>query len=345
MGTLTQNFLSLADVYKRTDGMGAVADIIEMMNNTSQDIFEDFVMRPCNQGTKHLHTIRSGLGSVAWGALYEGIPQSKSSTQQVTETTGFVEKLCSIDTRLLDLHKDNEQAIRAQESEADIEAMAQELITAMFYHNPATNARLPKGLGARFGSLATSGAGNQIVDAGGTGSDNTSIWLVTWGGRSGLNALHPANLAAGIKQEDKGEQRVLDAAGNPYYVKEELVSSHMGFGLGDYRMVSRVANIDVSDVAAGTVDLYGFLRKAYYKLQNRRLSKVRGSDDGEQMHTVMYCNSDIMEALDGLQTNSGSSDNFTRLSVGEIEGKEVTTYRRLPIREADAILNTEARVV
>lgn len=119
----------------------------------------------------------------------------------------------------------------------------------------------------------------------------------------------------------------------------------MGFGLGDYRMVSRVANIDVSDVAAGTVDLYGFLRKAYYKLQNRRLSKVRGSDDGEQMHTVMYCNSDIMEALDGLQTNSGSSDNFTRLSVGEIEGKEVTTYRRLPIREADAILNTEARVV
>lgn len=343
MATLTQNFLSMADVYKRSDGMRGIADIIEMMNNTSQDIFEDFVMRECNNGTKHTHTIRTGLPSVGWGALYEGITQSKSSTQQVDDTTGFVESLCSIDTRLLELAGDNEAAVRASESEPFIEAMAQELVTAMFYHNPASNVRYPKGLAPRFSAKATSGAGNQIVDAGGTGSDNMSIWFVTWGGRSGLNALYPKGTTAGISQTDKGEQRVLDGNSDPYYVKEELVRSYMGFGLGDYRMVSRIANIDVSDLQAGSVDLYKYMRKAFYKLHTRRLSKIR-RQEGEQMHTVIYANRDALEALDGLATNGGSSDNFTRLRPGEIEGKEVMTYRGIPIRETDALLNTEAQI-
>ena len=344
MATLTQNFLSMADIYKRQDSTRGIADLIEMMNNTAQFVFEDFVMRECNSGTKHTHTIRTGLPDVSWGALYEGVAQSKSSTQQVDETTGFVEAMSSIDTRLLDLAGANRLAVRASESEPFVEAMAQELVTALFYHNPASNVRHPKGLGARFGAKGTSGAGAQIVDAGGTGSDNTSVWFVTWGGRNGLNALYPQGTKAGITQEDKGEQRVLDSSSNPYYVEEELMRSYMGFGLGDYRFVSRVANVDVSNMQAGSVDLYSFMRKAYYKLHTRRLSKVRGSDDGEQMHTVIYANRDVLEALDGLASNAGSSDNFTRLRPGEVEGKEVMTYRGIPIRETDALLNTEAQI-
>ena len=61
--------------------------------------------------------------------------------------------------------------------------------------------------------------------------------------------------------------------------------------------------------------------------------------------TVLYCNRDILEALDALATNAGSSDNFTRLRPMEVEGKEVLAYRGIPIRETDVLLNTEARVV
>lgn len=341
MATLTQTLLSLADIYKRQEGKGQVtADIIEMLNNTSQDILTDFVMMECNNKTKHTHTIRTGLPSVAWGMLYQGIAQSKSQTQQVDDTTGFVEGLCTIDKRLLDLASD-EAAVRRSESEPFMEAISQELVTALFYHDPATDAKKPRGLAPRFGSLGTSGAANQVIDAGGSGSDNMSIWFVTWGGQ-GLVALHPSGTMAGIKQEDKGEQRVLDGSGNPYYVKEEMISAHMGFAVRDYRRIARIANIDVSDLAAGSVDLYSYMRKAYYKLQNRRLSKVRNQDNPQ--HTVIYANRDALEALDGLATNSGSSDNFTRLTWGEVEGKEVLTYRGIPIRETDALLNTEAEV-
>lgn len=339
MATLTQSYLSLVDDMKRA-GPDGKYEIIEVLNDTSQDILTDFMWMECNDGTKHTHSIRTGLPSLAWGALYEGIPQSKSGSQQVDDTTGFVEALSSVDKRLLDLAKDK-QKLRASEGRPFIEAMAQELVTAMFYHNSDTNARHPKGLGARFGTLATSGAGNQIVDAGGSGSDNTSIWFVEWGDH-GCQALYPAGTQAGIKQEDKGEQRVTDDSGNPYYVVEEMLSAHLGFAVKDWRRVSRVANIDVSDMQAGSVDLYAYLRNAYYKLHSRRVSKVR--DQNASSNLVMYCNKDVLEALDALGTNSGSSDNFARLRPMEIQGKEVMSYRGIPIRETDAIINTEAEV-
>ena len=345
MATLTQKFLSMADVYKRTDGFGNVATIMEMMNGTAQDIFTDFTMMECNDGTKHIYTTRTGLSAPGWGALYEGIVQGKTTTQQVTETTGFVEKLISVDKRVLELAGANAAAIRAQESEADIEAMAQELVTAMFYHNTATDARKPKGLAPRYGVKATSGAGNQIIDAGGTGSDNSSIWFVTWGG-SGLNMIYPKGSAAGIVQEDKGEQRVTDAAGKPYFVMEELIKAHCGFALGDYRRCARIANLDMSDVAAGSVDLWAQMLKGYYRVHGLRNQNVKVTNDTMPGRTVIYCNRTILEALHALSVGTGTAAKAAlSLRPMEIEGKEILTYMGIPIRETEALLNTEARVV
>lgn len=342
MATLAQNFLSLADIYKRQEGGGAaVADIIETMNDTSQDILTDFVMMECNNKDSHVHTIRTGLPSVSWGALYEGVPQSKSQTQQVQDTTGFVESRSTVDERLLDLAGENRNMTRMAEARPHIEAMAQELVTALFYHDPATNARYPKGLAARMGAIATSGAGNQIVDAGGTGSDNTSIWFVTWGGDS-FCGIYPQNTMAGIQQIDRGRQRVTDGNGDGYYAEEEDFRAYCGFALKDWRNVSRVANIDVSNAQAGSVDLYDHLRSAYYKLHSRRTQKV--ADQKAPGRTVIYMNRDMIEVLDTLATNAGTTDNFVRLSTTEVEGKEVYSYRGIPIRETDALLNTEAQI-
>jgi hypothetical protein len=342
MATLTQSTLSMIDQYKGVDGKGRLIDVIETMNNTSQYIMDDWTWMMCNSGTKHTRSIRTGLPSVSWGMLYAGIPQSKSTKQTVDDTTGFVEGLSGVDQRQLKLYAGNEVAIRAAEGRSYIEAMSQELVTAMFYHNSDTDPKKPKGLGARFGVKSTSGSGNQIVDAGGSGSDNTSIWFVEWG-YDGLSVIYPDGTVGGIQRENKGQQRVVDASGNAYYVEEEEFRAYAGFSLGDWQRVSRIANLDVSDVRAGSVDVYTFMRKAYYKLKSRRTSKV--ADMANPGRVAIYCNRDMLEALDGLATNDGTTDNFTRLRVGEIEGKEVMTYRGIPIRETDALINTEARVV
>lgn len=332
MATIGSTYFDLIDLYKSQNPDGTTADVIEMLTELNP-ILEDAIAVECNNGTKHLTTIRTGLPSVTWGKLYSGIPQSKSTKAQVEDTTGFVEALSTIDTRLLEL-SGNEGAIRLSEAQAFLEAMSQEVANKLFYGNSAADPEQFMGLAPRYNDLSAPN-GNNIIDAGGIGTDNTSIWFVTWGDNQ-TQLLYPQGTQAGVQRTDKGEQRVTDASGNAYYVKEELFRWNVGLTVRDWRYNVRIANIDVSDMAAGSVDLYKFMRKAYWKLQSRRVPGGR---------QVIYCNRDVMEALDALGTNAGASDNFVRLRPMEIEGKEVLTYRGIPIRETDAILNTESQVV
>jgi len=334
MATLASNYLNLIDVHKQADPkIGEVIEVLKRQN----PILDDAVAMECNMGATHRHVIRTGLPTPAWGRLYQGIPQSKSQTQQVDDTTGFLEARSGVDTRVLDISK-NPAALRLGEAQSHLEAMNQEMATGMFYHDTATTPEKFKGLAARFGSLGGGAAGNQIVDGGGTGSDNTSIWMVTWGDHA-CHLLYPEGTRAGVNRQDKGEQRVTDENGNAYYVKEETFTWHMGMAVKDWRYVSRIANIDVSEMLAGSVDLYALMRKAFYKLQSRRM-------DAQNSRIAIYCNRDVMEALDGLAVGNGSGANGAlRLTPREIEGREVMTYRGIPIRETDALLNTEARVV
>jgi len=108
----------------------------------------------------------------------------------------------------------------------------------------------------------------------------------------------------------------------------------------DWRYNSRVANIDVSNMLAGSVDLWALMRKAYYRLQSRRR-------DGVASRIAIYMNRDVLEILD-VQSSDRSllaaNPNYTGLTHMTVEGKEVRAYRGIPIRETDAILNTEAAV-
>ncbi len=333
MATIGATFVDLIDLYKSQDPKGQMIPIIEMLKEMNP-ILDDAIAVECNMGTTHLHAVRTGLPTVAWGKLYQGIPQSKSTKAQVQDTTGFVEGLSTVDTRVLELAGDKGSALRLSEAQSFLESMSQEVATKIFYGDSATDPEEFMGLAPRF-NLLSAPNGNQIIDAAGTGSDNTSIWLITWG-ENQCQLLYPKGTQAGVKREDMGRQRVLDASNNPYYVMEEKFTWHIGLAVKDWRYVTRVANIDVSLMQAGSVKLYDYLRKAYYKLQNRRVAGGK---------LAMYCNRDVMECLDRLATNAGAADSFIRLKTVEIEGKEVQTYRGIPIRETDALINTEARVV
>lgn len=336
MATLTNTYLNLIDIHKQSDPR--IGEIIEVLKQQNP-ILDDAVAMECNMGASHRHAIRTGLPTPAWGALYQGIPQSKSHIQQVDDTTGFLEARSGVDTRALAMSK-NPGALRLGEAQAHLEAMNQEMATGMFYHDTATTPEKFKGLAARFNTIGGGGAGNQIVDAqGNNASKHTSIWFVTWGDHA-CHILYPSGTKAGVTREDKGEQRVLDPNGNPYYVKEELFRWHMGLAVKDWRYVVRVANIDTDALAAGNVDLYKYMRKAYWKLQSRRM-------DGKASRIAIYANRDVLEALDGLGTHGGGTggNDYLRITRRELEGQEVLMYRGMPLRETDALLNTEARVV
>jgi hypothetical protein len=343
MATLGSTYLGLIDLM-RTEGADANAEVVEVLSKLSP-VANNAITLECNDGTQHKHSIRTGLPSVTWGRLYQGIPQSKSGRTQVIDTTGFVEGLSTVDQRLLDIAK-NPAAVRDQEARSFQEAMAQEMETGFFYHDVVTTPEKFKGLAARYNSLTGSAVSRQVISAGGSGSDNMSIWFVTWA-ENATALLHPSGVPAGLVRQDMGMQRVLDSNSNPYYVKEELFRWHVGVAVRDYRFNARICNIDVSDTVAGTVDLFKYMRQAAYRLQGTYSSAYRNKDGSlnasPEGRTVIYMNRTAAEALDA-QSTSASLNSALRLGTMELEGRVVSTYRNIPIQVTDALLSTEAAV-
>lgn len=337
MAVLGSTYLNLIDFMKQ--GENPLAEVVEALHKLNP-VMKDANVLSCNSGTKHRSVIRTGLPTVSWGMLYAGIAQSKSTTTEVEDTTGFVEGLSAVDERLLNLYGDKAAAVRMSEAQSFLEAMSQEVESQFFYSNVAINGKQFHGLAPRYNSLTN----DNVVSGGGAGSDNTSIWMVTWGDQQ-TSIITPNGIAAGIQREDMGRQRVLDGSSNPYYVKEEKFTQHVGVTVRDWRYSGRVCNIDVSDVIAGTVAINPLLRKLYYKLAGRR---NYGQDNGgmvSQGRTVIYMNRTILEALDAESTTAvGSTNSLMRISKMEIQGEEVLSWRGIPIRDTDSILNTEATV-
>ena len=337
MAVIGESFFDLIDLHKRQEN-DEIATIIELLKEENP-ILDDALTVECNKGTSHSTTIRTGLPSVTWGKFYSGIPNVKSTTAQVEDTTGFVEALSSVDERLLEI-SGNANAVRLTEAQGVLEAISQEVASTLIYGNDNTAPEEFTGFAPRFNSTSAAN-GDQIVSAGGSGSDNTSVWFVTWGDRM-AHLLYPKGTQGGVMREDMGRQRVLDDSSNAYYVQEEMFRQHCGLSVRDWRYVARVANIDVSDLAAGSVDIYKFMRQAFWKLKSHRVPGGR---------QVIYCNSDVLEALDadstptmGTITAGTTRESYVRLRPTEVDGFEVMSYRGIPIRQVDAITNAESVV-
>lgn len=335
MAIIGNTFLNLLDVAVARDS--ADGAIIEVLNQLTP-FYKDANVQKANKGSSHMVSMRTGLPSVTWGALYQGIPQSKSGYTSVEDTTGFLEGLDAVDTRLLDLDPENTNKLRTMESLGFMESFAQTIESAIWYSNVATSPKQFHGLSARYNSLSNP----NVIPGGGAGSDNTSIWFVTHGDAQ-TSVIVPQNVPAGLKTEDMGRQRVLDGNNNPYYVLERLYRQHIGLSVKDWRYNSRVANIDVSDVQAGTVSLNKLMSKAYYQLQGRRAYKMEKPGEASPGRTVIYMNRQMAQALDAESTNP-TLNAALRLGRMELQGEEIMTWRGLPIRETDALLNTETVV-
>lgn len=346
MATIGNSYLNLIDMY-RAGGDNATAEVAEVLNRLSPVVRNAFTVE-ANKGTMHIHSIRTNLPAVTWGRLYQGIPQSKSGRASVTDTTGFVEGLSTVDVRLLDISP-NAAAVRMGEAESFLESLRQEVESQFFYGDTGATPEKIKGLAARYNTSAagTLNAASQVVKAGGVGANNTSVWFVNWS-ENATHLIHPQGTKMGIERQDKGEQRVYDANNNPYYVKEELFRWHLGVAVRDWRYNARIANIDVTNLAAGTVDIYSFMRKAFYKLQGRFQTSMKdgsgriNDNASVEGRGVIYMNRTVLEALDATQTNSGNAALF--LKPMELEGRTVDSYRGIPIEVTDAILNTESLV-
>ena len=144
-----------------------------------------------------------------------------------------------------------------------------------------------------------------------------------------------------------GEWPVLDSASNTYQAYRDHFKWEIGLVLRDWRYVARIANIDVTLLTGvSAANLINLLVRALYRLPTAPVSAtvVQTSDSPEVRanmgRTVIYCNRVIRTYLD-LQAMNKTN---VLLRIEEFDGKPVTTFRGIPVRTCDAILNNEATV-
>src|SRR5580765_8391881 len=178
MATIAATALTLADWAKRLDPDGSVSVIVEMLAQTNE-VLTDMLWVEGNLPTGHRTTVRTGLPAVAWRLLNYGVVPSKSTTAQVDDACGMLEAYSEVDKDLAMLNG-NLGSFRLSESRAFIEAMNQEMAETLIYGDTGTAPEKFLGLTARYSST-TPANGTNVILGGGVQTDNTSVWLVSWG--------------------------------------------------------------------------------------------------------------------------------------------------------------------
>lgn len=346
MATLGATALTYADWAKRLEDDYKIATIVELLSQTNE-ILEDMLVVEGNLPTGHKTTVRTGLPQATWRLLNQGVPNAKSTTAQIVDTVGNLETYAVIDKDIADLNG-NTAEFRLSEVRAFLEGMSQQVAATLIYGNQFVNPERFTGFAPRYSTLTAANAQTaaNVLDGTGTGSTNTSMWIVTWGSDT-THATFPKGKITGLQHRDMGEWPVTDANGNTYQAYRDHFKWEIGLVVRDWRYNARVANIDVTNLTgANAANLITLLVRALYRLPTTPASAttVQTSDTptirASMGRTVIYCNRIIRTYLD-LQAMNKSN---VLLRLEEFDGKPVTTFRGIPVRTCDAILSNEAKV-
>ena len=352
MAILGTSVPTLADIAASMGPNGTFDnDRVNLLVQTNE-MLADMVWKEGNLPTGHKTTVITGLPTVGFRRFNEGVALSKSTSAAIEEGSAMLEGFFQVDRDLAIMSGDPNQ-YRLDESGLFMEAMNQTLQTYTLYGNASVMPESFTGFAARYNTVSGN-IGGQVVDAGGTGTDNTSIWLIGWG--PSVFGMYPKGSVGGLHHEDVTVNRtqlagttvqamtgdvLQDANGRQYMGYRDHFKWNCGLVVRDYRAVCRIANIDVSDLVAGNVsaaDIITLMIKAYYRIpsQLRRNSGKAGFG-----RPAWYVNPTIKAALHLQALNKASH----QITLREVDGQEVLMFLTIPVREVDQLLNAEARVV
>lgn len=332
---LSSDRLTLLDWARRADPDGKIAAVVEVMNHYNE-ILDDITFIEGNLATGHKVTLRASLPTPSWRLLNEGVTRTKSTTKQITETCGMLEAYSEIDKDLAMLNG-NTAAFRFSEDLAHIEAMNQEFAYTLIYGDTSVDPEKFVGLAPRY--FATSGqtTSDNVINGGGEGSDNTSIWLVGWSPNT-VSGIFPKGSKAGLQVNDLGEQTVYDSNLKPFQAYRTHFQWKCGIQVKDWRYVVRICNIDISDLetAGDASDTSANL----LKYMSQALDKIPSNG---AVRRVFYCNNRVRAMLRVKLFNK--SNTYITLSDWQspISGfnRPTLAFQGVPIRRIDEIAVNE----
>lgn len=342
---------TLIDIAKSFGPDGKVMTVAELLNQSNELIpYMNFIQG--NLPTGHKASVRAGLPTVSLRQFYKGVAVSKSGRATIEDVCAMAEGRNEIDKDLANLNGDVE-AFRMSEAFSFIESMNQTFAQQVIYGDTSTNKDGILGLAPRYNSKSATAGGN-IIDAGGTSTDNTSIWLVVWGANT-VTGIYPKGSQAGLVQEDLGIIDAFDASNNRYRAYAELWQWKFGLHVKDWRYAVRIANVKVGDLTAQTgtqaITAATWINKLMIKAMARIPSMGMGTATFLASRTVKEMLS--VGALDKSQNALSFTEAVNQhgtVAPGSVagSGKGIQggqlKFMGVPVLTVDQILSTEAQI-
>lgn len=332
MATLSTAMPTLLDWAKRRDPDGRIAKVVELLSQQN-DILKYLTFKEGNLPTGHLVSLRTALPTVAWRLLNQGGAISKSTTAQVTFETGILEAWSEVDCEIAELESDVD-GFRASEATVFLEAMNQEVAQTLVYGNQGTAPEEFTGLAPFYNAISGATNASHVISGGGSGSDNSSIYLVVSGPET-IFGTFPKGSNAGLVHEDKGKVtvQVSGIGGTRLDVYQDKFLWKPGLVVKDWRYCVRIPNIDISNLIAlsSNADLPTLMIKAWHRIPNFGM--------GRAFWLMNRTCAEMLEIICRTDVRTGG-----QLSWDTVDGKRITTFRGIPIAVTDALLETEATV-
>ena len=344
----TGQWPTIADLTSRMTGAGKQAYIAEMLSQ-SVVVAEDMPVMEASEIGGHEFVFRTSIPAGAWRQYNMGIPYSKSTTGKSRVGLGSLEDYSQVDRMLAEDSGDIDQ-FRENEDVAFLEGMGQTMEQTLFYGNTTATPAEFMGLAPFYNTIANAQNGANVIDGLGTVSSNLSFWLVCWGART-IFGLYPRGSKAGLTMEDKGDTTPgFDSFGNRFEAYTSWFRHQLGLCPMDWRYAARLANVDVtSNGLAGpnALDIFATFAELqmlppHLTARTSTITKTDASNDpAPGIRPVMYMN---RTGMHWCQVQA-MRDRNVLLRINDYAGIPTDSWRGIPFKVSDQLLNTESRVV
>lgn len=328
MSTLTTYAAyTLADLKVQLGPDGNLMSIIETLEDN--ELMQDAKFIEANDTFSNRALQRTSYPAGQWRQLNAGVGAEASKTVPITDTIGMLESRSVIDATLVKVAP-NPAEYRSRMAMAFVRGLSDTLATCAFYGNTNSDPEKFLGFAPRMGSLA---ATTNVIGAGGTGSDVTSIYLVQWG-MDKVFFFYPRGSKIGLEHIQITPMDRPEYATDPSDSTKEFLAHkdhfawHIGLQVANPRCIARYANIESSGS-------YMFNEDELIRLLNRMWQRGKGA--------TIYVAPDIKTQME-IALKDKNNVHYTASRGEGLSGEEVLRFRGCPVRTIENIVFTETAI-
>jgi hypothetical protein len=292
--------------------------IIELMRLTNEMLI-DVPAYEANNATINT-TLQRDIKPMGSHRIYnQGVKKAATQTKIIQDRIAVLGAESVVDATMLE-HSGNIAAARQSEAFGIIKGMGLTQAHTLVHGDEGKPDEFA-GLMARRNSLADP----NVINAGGTGRNLTSIYLVAVGPDL-FHLIYPkGSSSVGITREDEGKVTVQDANGNDYRAYREFFQAQYGLVIRAPDAVKRICNIPTGMTGEDLIDLI---------IQTRHKMPVGATT------YAMYSNVEPLIKIDKAARDKGN----VVYTAKDSWGQDITHVRDIRCRRMDVILNTESQV-